>query len=175
MWMRQYIAQETSTNNVWLGCNFQDEIFEDYTPIIVLRDPVERWISGCPDEAGVLHLINDTKKLDHYFDYIGDMCRDEHHSPQSDFIAGLDRSKAVFFYCDQDLTANVHHYFESMRFATQPPQPINQQSEALRPYGQAWREILKNSKYLEKFQQNFARDYELINSTSFYKAHNVAG
>ncbi len=166
--MRQYIAQETSTDNVWLGCNFQDQLFEEYTPIILLRDPVERWISGCPDESSVLELINDNKRLDHYFDNLADMCKDEHHSPQCDFIAGLDLSKAVFFYCDQDLTLNVHHYIKSMGFATQPPGPVNQQAEALKPYSSAWQEILNRPKYLDKFQKNFAKDYELINSVNFY-------
>lgn len=184
MWMRQYIAQERSTNNVWLGCNFSDKLFEEYIPIILLRDPVERWISGCPDISSVLELINDTKRLDHYFNNLADMCKDEHHCPQSDFIAGVDFSKAVFFYCDQHLTLNVHHYFESLGFDTMPPEPTNQQPDSLQAHSRAWREILNNPKYLEKFQKNFSRDYELINSVNFYRAgqqppldkeHDVAG
>ena len=95
---------------------------------------------------------------------------DEHSAPQSDFIAGIDMSRSVFFKCDNNLSSNVKHFLETKEIFVEPPEPLNVQPQnELYAHGVSiWKSIFDNPEYLNRFQQNYAKDYDLINQIKFY-------
>jgi hypothetical protein len=112
--------------------------------------------------------------MDRVFNDIEHWLHDEHVARQTSFIAGLDLSKAVFFWCDQDLARNVEDFFINQGFVhTTPPPPINEQNRNSLTVDAAnkWRQILSQPRYLDTFRKTFADDYKLINSVDFYKAN----
>jgi hypothetical protein len=173
MWMRKYILLVAHhCNTAWTGGNFTTDTLENYTPIILLRDPVERWCSHSPGAEFIVDNSQNPQALDNIFKNFSDWTKDEHTTPQTDFIAGLDLDRAVFFYCDINLSKNVEHYFYTQGFDVAPPDPINKRLETIDKQNRMWKEILNTPKYFEIFKQHFQKDYDLINSINFYNHYN---
>jgi hypothetical protein len=173
MWMRKYISLVGQTcNTAWVSANFTTDNLENYTPIILLRDPVKRWASNCPAVEIIIEISQNTQQLDNIFRNFDDWTKDEHSSPQYDFIAGLDLDRAVFFYCDDNLSKNVEHYFKLQGFDVATPTPINERPKEYDEQSHAWEKILNTPKYFEIFKQHFQKDYDLINSVNFYNHYN---
>jgi hypothetical protein len=184
MWVRQYFAQlGVSLADTWPESNFATDDLTDYQYIVVLRDPVKRWISNCPAVDQVSNIINNPRCIDQVFDNLKDWLYDEHSAPQFDFINGLDFSKVVFFNSDQYLSANLQHFVMQHGFTDiVPPLPVNEQSQdsIIVKVAKVWEFMLSDPVNFEKFKQVFANDYKLIESVNFYregeiKEHNVAG
>ena len=169
MWMRQYISIFGHTcEDTWVGGNFITDDLENYTPIILLRDPIKRWASHSPGAEFIIHDSQHFQNLDNIFKNLGDWIKDEHTAPQTDFIAGLDLNRAVFFYCDKNLSKNVEHYFHAHKFDDKPPNSINERLQIYDESSRVWEEILNTPKYFGMFKQHFQKDYDLINSVTFY-------
>jgi hypothetical protein len=172
MWMREYIAMHGHTcEDTWVGGNFTIDNLENYTPIILLRDPVKRWASHSPASDFIVKNIQNSWALDDVFINLKNWTTDEHMAPQTDFIAGLNLDRAVFFYCNTNLSKNVEHYFHTHGFNVAPPDPTNKRPETLDKQSRLWEEILNTPKYFETFKQHFQKDYDLINSVNFYTHH----
>jgi hypothetical protein len=175
MWVRKYLEylnpMPCPADN-WLVCNANTPDITDYTPLIVLRDPVKRWLSNCPAVGSIVEIASNKRQSEKVFETLDLWLYDEHAARQVDFVQWLDLSKAVFFYCDEHLSANMEHYFNSQGFTnTSAPATINQQSsdEVTIASVAAWRKLFAVSKYANVFQQTYARDYELINTVNFYR------
>lgn len=168
MWMRKCISHMDN----WQACNFVTDNLDNISPIIILRDPVRRWISASPAKEKILRgLFQDTHEINLFFNNIESWLHDEHSARQTDFIAGLDLSNAVYFYCDQDLSKNIEHFFQSFGINFFSPGPINEQENtplALQAK-QIWQDILSQPKFQHKFREVFAEDYKLIESVKFYR------
>ena len=170
MWMRKCISQMEH----WWGCNFVTDDLGSSIPLIILRDPVQRWISNGPAREQIPKIYKDVQALDKIFDDLESWLHDEHSARQTDFIAGLDQTNAIYFYCDQDLSCNVEHFFRSRGVEFTAPALINEQTKdsATEQATKIWQELLSRPKYYNKFQETFAADYKLIESVKFYKHDN---
>ena len=170
MWMREYL----SVISGWAGVNFVTDDLTDFAPLIILRDPVKRWISHCPAREKISHMSENIQEIDNLFDNLESWLHDEHSARQTDFVAGLDLSRAVYFYCDQDLALNVEHFFHSRDVNFNAPAPINEQDTDLitKQATKTWQDLLSRPKYYSKFRETFAEDYALIESVKFYKHDN---
>ena len=176
MWMRKYIIElGVNTNDVWHSHNFVEADTSMFTPIILVRDPVERWLSHCPMAEFLPGAIDNTEVINSVFENFLDLLKDEHASPQYDFIDGLDLTNAVYFMCDKTLSGRLNRFFDSQGFAkVSPPSPVNEADaqsniESLKISKVLWRQLFANPEYFDIFKQAFARDYNLINSVKFYK------
>lgn len=175
MWMRKYFAQLNSTptaDDSWVMCDATAPDIDQYTPIIVLRDPMKRWISNCPATGTIVEIANNKFQSDYIFRNLEEWLWDEHSAKQIDFIRWLDLSKAVFFYCDKHLSKNVEHYFASQGFKNvAAPDITNQQSDddVTKASADAWRKLFLIPEYANAFKRTYAKDYDLINSVKFYR------
>jgi len=172
MWMRKYLSIMPGSG--WSRINFVTEDLTDFVPLIILRDPVRRWISNCPAREKMPIIAANINQTDNLFDNLESWLYDEHSTKQTDFIAGLDLSRAVYFYCDSDLARNVEHFFHSRNVNFDTPGPINEQETdpVTKRAAKTWQELLSRPKYYSKFREVFAADYALIESVRFYKHDN---
>jgi hypothetical protein len=170
MWMRKLI----SNTGGWLSTNFATDDLTDFVPLIILRDPIQRWVSNCPARGKILTTSKDPQDLDRLFDNLESWLYDEHSAKQTDFIAGLDLSRAVYFYCDKDLSRNVEYFLRAQGINFTAPAPVNEQEtdEITKQSAKIWQELLSRSKYHNRFREIFAADYKLIESVKFYKHDN---
>ena len=172
MWMRLCLSLhgKDKMQDRWEYTCFVDEPLHDYRKIIVLRDPVERWISNCPALDVIDQIAQDQTAVRNMFDGIQQWQYDEHAAPQFDFVNGLDLTTVVWFRCDKDLSTNIEHFFSCEKFDYQVPSIINQQSQDERTNRAAgiWRRLLQDPENLQKFQAAYKKDYDLIDSVRFY-------
>jgi hypothetical protein len=154
----------------WQSCNFTITDLDHTTPLIILRDPVRRWISQVPARE------NMPSNYDKVFNDLESWLYDEHSARQTDFIAGLDQTNAIYFYCDKNLSRNVEHFLQIKGINFTAPAPINEQdTDAItKQSAKTWQDILSQPKYHDIFREVFAADYKLIESVKFYKHDNHA-
>ena len=173
MWMREYLSDmgKQHMDHGWLGCNFTSDNLDGFTPLVLLRDPVERWISACPALGVVENIVTDPRAIVDVLERFDSWMTDEHTTPQFDFIDGLDLSRAVYFYCDHNLSKNVEHFFQAQGIDVIVPNPTN--VKPIDPEYQsatvAWKKFFADPAVMPVFTKKFARDYALIESVKFYR------
>jgi hypothetical protein len=172
IWMREYTLRlSQATHDPWLATYFTEEPLDDYTKIIILRDPVARWLSVCPAKQKIQRMVPNTPQCDQLFDDLESWLSDEHLAPQSDFIQGLDFSNAVWFWVDQTLSAKMETFVRAHITDSVPAPEILNASPSDNDTKNAvkcWSALLEVPKYLDKFKQIYQRDYQLIDSIKFY-------
>jgi hypothetical protein len=173
MWMRKYLSNmgEQHADHGWIGCNFTSDNLDGYTPLVLLRDPVERWISACPALGVVENIVTDIGAIADVLEHFDSWMEDEHTTPQFDFIDGLDLSRAMYFYCDHNLSKNIQHFFQTQGIDTVVPEPTNIKPDTLefQSASGAWKKFFTNPTVMPVFTKKFARDYALIESVKFYR------
>jgi hypothetical protein len=172
MWARAYLAQQTKADG-WESTNFLDEPLDDYTKIVIVRDPVERWISTCPAREIIGNL--DSRHLRKVFADLKSWQWDEHSAPQFDFIDGLDLSNAVYFMCDNTLSVKMQHFFHSQGFENyQAPEITNAKSNdsLTQQSSETWRNILSKPEYFNQFKIAYKQDYDFLESIELYDISN---
>jgi hypothetical protein len=80
--------------------------------VVILRDPVERWISGFAQ----CQVGNDPTCKDHWqrlgWDWVFDtVVFDNHTEPQSSFLAGIELDRVTWFQFGPDLETNMLAWF----------------------------------------------------------------
>lgn len=159
------------------------------TVLVVLRDPIERWLSGIaeyfnryqPTLTDVTELLesypaSSTTKL--YLDLIfNQISFDDHTEKQIRFINDLEISKCVFFKCDvnfprfySDYYKNTYNLDNTFNLGTW------HNVTSSYPRKQRIKEIFKkivqrNPQYRNQLVYHFRQDYELIKEVKFY-GHN---
>lgn len=172
-WVKAYTALLGDTpDNTWLGGNFTTDNLEDYQPIVVLRDPVSRWISHSPMGDAIYDMIRDQAEDAFFFINLPSLLySDEHTAPQTDFIKGIDLTNAVFFLADKNFSFKFEQFLVKQGFPeVEVPDYVNRSpadADTLQRKN-LWRNLLSVPKYLEMFKQAYQKDYELINSAKFY-------
>ena len=176
MWVRQYLKHCLHLNDGtgWDGANFTDPDLQDYRAIVILRDPIDRWISACPgirpgaspDDFGtpVLDSLETAVKS------LSAMTWDEHVHPQTNFIKGL-KKQPIYIRCDQQVGPSLRRLLNKFAFKVPDLIPAVNTSRDMPdrlPYQQAWREICKLPMIQTAFREIYKHDYELIQRASFY-------
>jgi hypothetical protein len=167
----------------WTKPNLQDWGWEFYnyhtdnlnkTAIVVLRDPVERWVSGIAEYFTLYHchasgIEYSTQLLDIIFDKV---TFDDHTDKQVNFIHNLDTDKCIFMWCDNNYRVNfsnlINEHLGGNTYSKYDYQHVSEQSRDRKHFKGIFTRVLQNSKYLEQVKQYFAEDYKLIEQVTFY-------
>ena len=178
--MYVYISKNASS---WTKPNLKDFCWEFYNyhkdqldkhAMIVLRDPVERWLSGIAEYFALYHNTIDTTQFNSaFFDLVFDrVCFDDHTACQVNFLDGLDTENCTFLYCDRDYSKNfsnfVAEHLGPNRYAMYTKQHVSRLSPVRRQFNGIFKDAIQNSKYLEQVKQYYKQDYTLINQVKFY-------
>jgi len=157
----------------WEFFNYRTDHLDKHA-IVVLRDPVDRWLSGIAEYMYLYHRNIDFAFVGRaFFDLVFDRITfDDHTEHQVKFIDGLDTNKCTFFMCGKDYAENFGRYIEELygpnRYASYAPQHVSELSDDRRRFKKIFQQQLTNSKYLEQIKNHFAADYQLIDSVQFY-------
>jgi hypothetical protein len=167
----------------WTKPNLQDWGWENYNyhtdglnklALVVLRDPVDRWISGIAEYLYLYHRDwNNGAFTQPMFDLIFDkIAFDDHTERQVYFLEGLDIERCVFFKFGPEYRQNFSRFLIERGMPNRYNQYEYQHVSDLEPVRRNYKEIfcnaINNSKYLYQLQQYFKPDYELINQVKFY-------
>jgi hypothetical protein len=157
-------------------CNLHDVINNNYTTIVFLRDPIDRWLSGLatwltaslPQYTPLNEIRNNHAVLDILFNIIR---TDEHTEKQQYFLQGLNQNNMKFFMVNESLSESVVNYCASV--LKKPVPLLNRINETTLPGGKLipknyFKLILEsNPKYLNRVKEFFKNDYHFIKNTQF--------
>lgn len=161
---------------VWTRTNYHTHDLSHKTALILLRDPVDRWISGIGEYVSLYHKRFDVELCnDQMIDWIFDrVAFDDHTERQSLFIDGIDQDRAVFFWCDQNLSANFTKFLYQSNLINDTfvmPQRENVGDQIpLRSQVQNYFHTLvqQRPKLEQKLKSYYAQDYDLIAHLKFF-------
>jgi hypothetical protein len=146
--------------------------------IVVVRDPVERWISGfatyCSswvlgDGYGSDHFVEDYNQLIERF--IFDTLEfDDHTTPQTKFIDQLPvLMQTTFFKLDKTVVNNISLYTHQNLNINNVDANISEEHYDQRQLSKFMRDQLTNRPDLiERINEHYANDFNLIDSVQFY-------
>lgn len=160
----------------WEFYNYHKDNLSGKTPMVVLRDPVDRWLSGI---AEYLYLYHDNIEITYtftgkeFFDLIFDrIAFDDHTEKQVYFLEGIDFSKCVFFKFGPEYREHFSRYLNTQgmtnKYGNYELQHVSEYSPERKKFKEIFQEQLKNSKYLSQVKNYFKDDYKLIDQVQFY-------
>ncbi len=159
----------------WETFNYHtDDLYHKHA-MIVLRDPIERWLSGIGEYMYLYHRTLDAAHLSgSFFDMVFDrIAFDDHTDRQILFVDRLNFQNCTFFWCDQTYRNSFSTFLAQHnmpnRYANYDYQHTSDSSAARSYFKKIFQtQLEKNSKYMYNLKQYFAQDYNLIESTQFY-------
>lgn len=171
-WMKAFLDQGSDRKD-WVNDNFVKFDHSKYQLIIILRDPVDRWYSAMPGNN--VPLGEDTcEKFKQTFNNFSQWFDDEHSVPQTDFLVGLNLSRATFFKCDESLSITMKKFLSEYKLKHYlSPEYKNSHADTneYQVYKSIWQQLFDDEKYFKIFKNAYKKDYDLINSIKFY-GHN---
>lgn len=157
-------------------------IDNNYTTIVFLRDPIDRWLSGVaqcicgkyPQYTSLEGIRDHSLLLDLIFTYIQ---LDVHTGLQTDFLKELNLSQTKFFMVNDSLSASVGEYFKQTANLILPDLPRENagtlNSGKLIPK-QYFKSVLEsNPIYLRNVKRFFYSDYRFIQTQQFENVANT--
>jgi len=156
----------------WEFYNYRTDGLDKHS-LIVLRDPVERWVSGIAEFLTLYHpkfTASDSELVDLIFDRIA---FDDHTERQVYFLHGININNSTFFWCDENYRKNfstfIHENYGPNRYNNYAYQHVSENSPERKRFKEIFNSALtQNSKYLEQLQNHFRLDYQLIEQVKFY-------
>lgn len=163
----------------WTKPNLRDWGWEFYNyhtdnlnkhALVVLRDPVERWLSGIAEYMTLYHVNADPTA---WFDLIFDrIAFDDHTESQVLFLQNINLDNCTFFLCNENFKSNFSDFLNKNNMPNSYDRYENQHVSANSPERSRFKNIfaqaLQNSKYKQQVEWYFEKDYKLINSVEFY-------
>lgn len=165
--------------------NWQIDDLSDFSFIVFLRDPIERWIKGIttylmerPDRWQ--RLLQDYTNGENYnFDLIFDgVTFDTHTAPQSLFIESLDTNTVTFFNTDVDNFQNSLRKFILEKNlgipGFLPPENITKDdSDRLKLQNVIRDKLYNNKNYMENVRGRLHGDFMLCQKIKFYNTPGI--
>jgi hypothetical protein len=135
--------------------------------LIMLRDPIDRWVSG------ITQYLHNSNQIDMPTDLVFDKITfDDHTDLQTYFLQDVDLDKSTFMFVDGNLRANLARWIYDHRYRTNIDVAIqyNASSEDDRATTKDYYTKLLDQKpeLVLKLQQHFEEDYKLIDKVKFY-------
>jgi len=170
-----YLDQRLSHNGWNIG-NSSNGSVAHLTPVVVLRDPVDRWISGITQYLNSFVLNAYNGRALSAKDFINQYCEiferflfdqvivDDHTMPQYYFVDDIDLNRAKYFYFGPTLSDDfVLHFNLDPVVVDQNRRSDNINKRTIATYIQ---QRLEDSRLLSVIKTRYARDYELINQAN---------
>lgn len=153
-----------------------NHINNEYSGIVFLRDPIQRWLSGMatwltarlPDYTGLLDIRGNHALLDVLYSTVR---FDEHTEQQTYFLTNLDTGKMKFWFVQPNLSHSMNQYFRKSfnidisRFPIENASTI--EGGKLIPRNYFKFELEKNSCYLQRVKDFLYADYKFISGVKF--------
>jgi len=143
--------------------------------LVILRDPVDRWVSGISEYFTRYHGYIDLTSINETFvEFLMDVITvDDHTEKQIYFIDGLDINNCTFLYCDDNFRTNFASWMKNEQgienqYQDSPYRNVGVKSAIRSKFQPFFKQLLDNPKYIDKIKQHYKQDYELINSVKFY-------
>jgi len=171
----------TSIRNQISKYKFEDGNYHDlnlvkqrYTPIIFIREPLDRWSSGMA-EFITRRLGGKWKQFLNSPEFVKLMFArvafDEHTESQAMYVQGIGIDKAVVLRVDDDLNKNLSNFLRSKGIEN----TIDEENKKYTSVGgkldckERLLEMLEeNEDYKKKIQGFYSVDYDLINRVKYY-------
>ena len=163
----------------WEFYNYHHDHMYHKHAMVVLRDPVERWLSGICEYFTLYHRnIDVTQFTPAFFELVMDQLTfDDHTEKQVYFIEGLDPNRCTFFNCDKDYRLYFGQFLKNQglengyaRYDYQHTTENRQDGDTKRSdFKKIFAPLLENSKYLDRIKEHYKLDYELINKVQFFR------
>ena len=171
----------------WTKPNLKDWAWESYNyhtdnlyhkhAMVVLRDPVDRWISGIAEYMYLYHQNMDTVHLSKpFFDLVFDkIAFDDHTESQVLFLQDINLVNCTFFNCDKNFKIHFSDFLNKHGMTNSYDRYEDQHVTKNSPERLRFQKLFKqqldtNSKYKQQVEWYFEKDYKLINSIKFYDA-----
>ena len=173
-WLREKLPKY----NFVLGNYHTDNLLEkNYTPVIVLRDPVSRWTSGISEFLLRRSIISMTSWKDHITQSLINLifariALDEHTESQSMYLEGIDTEHGIFFEHNDDLNSNISYHLKTQDITnTLDTSEKKYQSTGIkREVINYFTNLLRHNKQLrQKVNDYYQVDTDLITSVKYYK------
>ena len=144
--------------------------------IVILRDPVSRWISGISEylmrHPSVVDIDNNVLQL-----LINKMHFDPHTDCQVNFLHGLESNFCTFFYVDNKLQENLQDYMDQKHFEKGPNffKVKDIKKNSMEENGNLrWKtqilDLMRLDDTIEKrIKEYYYDDYYLISKVNFYQ------
>lgn len=167
------IFKDTGWKHMHLGMHM-----DILATIIVLRDPIERWITGIAQHI-TTNVLGENFGSTHYLEQSNELVEriifdqivfDDHTEQQSWFLEPFSLDKAIFFYCDDSLSKNLDGYFNNQfNLTNRPLVNVSRDQFDNANLVEHFKKLVYNNKlYFNRLKSYFVRDYDLINSVKFY-------
>jgi hypothetical protein len=138
--------------------------------IVILRDPIERWIAGVAQCLSVYDLIwcRDLVNNDNLIKLLCDIGRiDNHTNLQTDVFHNLNIEQCIFFKCDFTLEPAMHHFIKTIsnQNLVVPCNNYNRVedgNESKQLAYQALTERLQDKEYFDKVNKYVSKDIKFL-------------
>jgi hypothetical protein len=129
--------------------------------LIVLRDPLERWISGI-SQFFITNSLPD--QMSEIFDII---TYDDHTDLQSYFISQVNLDTSDIFYMDKNLRSNMQDWIDRHDYSIYMPNipDLNPGNTELKTQFESVLQM--HPEYAQKVRDFFKQDYDLIRKVKF--------
>jgi len=144
--------------------------------LVVLRDPVDRWISGMthylwklnkkrPEEE-ILNLLTSQSFQNLIFDF---MVFENHTLPQICFLSGLRLDKTTFFYFSTGVVSKIQNFINDVSLVS-PGRLCEHLAWDVKAkmYNKLKSLINGDSEVRSRITQQYSADYQLIDTVKFY-------
>jgi hypothetical protein len=158
----------------WQLTNYHLKKMHQTHALVVLRDPIERWLSGICEYFTLYHKDVDINQFNNaFYELLLDRITfDDHTEKQRYFIEGLDTDNCTFFKCDSTYRTNFSHYLSKLginnHFDTYNYTNVGDQKPIRAKFKNAFNHILTNPDYVNRLKTYFREDYYLIDQVPFY-------
>lgn len=140
---------------------------------VILRDPLERWATGCVEFLKTQHARDNNFTEQMVFDvFFNDQSYlDPHTEPQTSFLSEIDPEQTTWFWMDENLQQNMQAFFHENNINIKLADPIyvsktdKSKTDLLSRYQGA----LTDRNICDQLREFYQEDYNLINRVTFYK------
>jgi len=175
----------------WTKPNLLDHHWEFYNyhydhmyhkhAMVVLRDPIERWLSGICEYFTQYHRNIDVAQFNSaFYDLIKEQITfDDHSEKQVYFIEGLNPEKTTFFWCDTDYRLYFSQFLRNQgvpnaeKYANYDYQHTTEDRRdgdtKRSTFKKIFQPLLDDSAFVDRLKQHYAKDYELISKVTFWR------
>jgi hypothetical protein len=174
-----------------MSYNYYDQGFDHkkHLALVVLRDPVSRWVSGMgqilvgnsPDSSMHIDKIN--------WDQITDRIYPNNHTQlQHEFFANIPRDRIIWFRCENHLENKFVKFLHDYNVDVTPLPPDQDRNNIFNITSKVPEKVINNCqvppqqeivdkirmvldcnpKYVRKIKNLYREDYKLLNSVPYY-------